>query len=225
MRTKPSYEEEYVPDQAIGTPSQYGLGYTFPALFHEGGDNWVLLTETDVDGYYCGSRLGEGSADGLYSIAYPHPGEFGGIGSANPSIALPGKTPWRTITVGDNLQPIVETSIMYDVVEPRYEASIPYNFGRSTWSWIVWQDHSINYNDQVAYIDLASAMGYEYCLVDGGWMKNIGREGVKKLADYARSKNVDLFLWYNSNGYWNDAPQDPKGCMDNIIAQIGRAHV
>lgn len=39
MRTKPSYEEEYVPDEPVATPSKYGEGYTFPALFHV-GDNW-----------------------------------------------------------------------------------------------------------------------------------------------------------------------------------------
>lgn len=24
-------------------------------------------------------------------------------------------------------------------------------------------------------------------------------------------------MWYNSNGYWNDAPQGPRGKMSNII--------
>lgn len=33
-RTKPSYEEEYIADEPIGTPSKYGAGYTFPGLFH-----------------------------------------------------------------------------------------------------------------------------------------------------------------------------------------------
>jgi hypothetical protein len=26
-------------------------------------------------------------------------------------------------------------------------------------------------------------------------------------------------VWYNSNGYWNDAPQGPRGIMNNIIAR------
>ncbi len=34
-----------------------------------------------------------------------------------------------------------------------------------------------------------------------------------------KSKGVDLFLWYNSNGYWNDAPQGPRGIMDNVVAR------
>jgi hypothetical protein len=219
MRTKPSYEEEYQLDAPLGKPSREGLGFTFPCLFHEGAKGWVLVSETGVDGYFCGSHLSDGTADGLYTIAYPDASEFGGIGDAQPSIALPGQTPWRTLTIADNLKPIVETTVQFDVVKPRYAASQDYRFGRSTWSWILWQDASINYDDQVRYIDLSAAMGYEYCLVDGGWMKNIGREGIARLAEYAKSKGVSLFLWYNSNGYWNDAPQDPKGCMDNIVAR------
>jgi len=30
---------------------------------------------------------------------------------------------------------------------------------------------------------------------------------------------VDVFVWYNSNGYWNDAPQDAKQCMSNSVAR------
>ena len=66
--------------------------------------------------------------------------------------------------------------------------------GRSTWSWILWQDWSINYDDQVKYVDLASAMGYEYVLIDAGWDKNIGYDRMAELVKYARSKGVEVFL-------------------------------
>ena len=218
-RTKPSYEEEYTPDEPIGTPSKEGLGYTFPCLFHVEDSHWVLLSETGVDGAYCGGHLGEGSANGLYTLAFPHPGENNGVGSATASIPLPGGTPWRTITVGDNLKPIVETTIPFDVVTPKYEPSIPYQYGRSTWSWILWQDGSINYDDQVKFIDLAAAMGYEYTLVDNWWDTRIGRGRIEELSAYAQSKGVHLFLWYNSNGHWSDAPQGPKQCMNSATAR------
>ena len=26
-------------------------------------------------------------------------------------------------------------------------------------------------------------------------------------------------LWYSSNGYWNDAPQTPRNCMNTAIAR------
>lgn len=218
MRTKPSYEEEYVPDQALNTPSQYGLGYTFPGLFHVGDNGWALVSETGVSSAYCGSKLSEGK-DGLYTVSFPEEGENNGIGSACPSISLPGETPWRTITVGRDLKPIVETTIPFDVVEPLYEPSKNYTFGRATWSWLLWQDGSINYDDQKKYVDLSSALGYEFVLVDNWWDTRIGKQKIEELAAYARTRNVDLCLWYNSNGYWSDAPQGPKNRMNTSVAR------
>ena len=215
-RTKPSYEEEYKADAPISTTSQYGEGYTFPCLFHI-GDSWALISETGVRSEYCASHISDATEDGLYTIAFPNEGELNGLGSSTPGLALPGETPWRTITVGDNLKPIVETTVPFDVVEPLYEPSQEYKFGRSTWSWIVWQDPSINYEDQIKFIDLASQMGYEFTLIDGGWETNIGRERMEELFGYAKSKNVGVFVWYNSNGYWNDAPQCAKQCMSNSV--------
>ena len=217
-RTKPSYEEEYKADAPMTARSQYGEGYTFPCLFHA-PNGWVLLSETGVDSHYCGSHL----SDYPYTIAFPMAGENNGFGSANAAIALPGTTPWRTITVGESLKPIVETTIPYDVVEPLYpltsHLSPLTSYGRYTWSWLIWQDNSINYDDQVKFIDLASAMGYEFCLVDNWWDQNIGRDRMAELSKYAQSKGVSLMLWYNSNGAENDAPQTPRNCLDNSIAR------
>ena len=238
-RTKPSYEEEYKADAPMTDRSKYGQGYTFPCLFHlpsvaaqsqpASQEGWVLISETGVDSHYCGSHLsdykttkapsGIEGAMGAYTIAYPQPGENNGFGSTSAQIALPGKTPWRTITVGSSLKPIVETNIAYDVVEPLYEPSQEYKGGRYTWSWLIWQDNSINYDDQVKFIDLAAAMGYELCLVDNWWDQNIGRERMAELSKYAQSKGVSLMLWYNSNGAWNDAPQTPRNCMDTPAAR------
>jgi hypothetical protein len=219
MKTKPSYEEEYTPDQALGIPSKYGVGYTFPALFHVGDNGWVLLSETGVNGAYCGSKLTEGTKDGLYKIAFPENGENNGMGRANPTIALPGSTPWRTLTVGNSLKPIVETTIAFDVVEPQYKASKAYTFGRSTWSWLLWQDGSINFDDQKKFVDLSAAMGYEFVLVDNWWDTRIGPEKIEQLVAYGRDKGVGICLWYNSNGFWNDAPQGPKNRMNTAVAR------
>jgi len=121
--------------------------------------------------------------------------------------------------VGSDLRPIVETTVSYDVVEPLYEASQRYVPGRYTWSWLVWQDASINYDDQKAFVDLAAAMGYEYCLVDGCWDTNIGRDRIAELSRYAQGKGVSLLLWYNSNGYENDAPQTPRQAMHTSVVR------
>ena len=159
------------------------------------------------------------SGNGLFTIAFPMEEENNGNGTVAPGFALPGATPWRTITVGDNLSPIVETTIPWDVVEPLYESEHDYKMGRGTWSWILWQDDSINYEDQVKFIDLAASMGYEYVLIDNWWDTNIGKEKMEQLVKYAQSKNVDVFLWFSSSGYWNDIVQGPINQMDNLIAR------
>ena len=216
-RTKPSYEEEYTADAPLTAKSKYNVGYTFPCLFKIGTDGWVLVSETGVTSKYCGSRLSDYEIGKGYTIAFPQKGENNGIGSEYVGMALPGSTAWRTITVGSTLKPIVETTIPFDVVDPLYIPSISYQPGRYTWSWLIWQDNSVNYADQVQFIDLAAEMGYEYCLVDGLWDKQIGWGKVKELAHYASKKDVKLLLWYNSNGWQNDAPQGPRNIMNNSI--------
>ena len=218
-RTKPSYEEEYAADAPLTQRSQFGHGFTFPCLFRIGDDGWALVSETGVDSRYCASRLSDATADGLFSLAFPMPEENNGNGTVAPGFALPGATPWRTITVGDNLKPIVETTVPWDVVTPRFSTEHTYKYGKGTWSWIVWQDASINYDDQVRYIDLAAAMDFQYVLIDNWWDTNIGHERMEQLVDYAHAKNVDVFLWYSSSGYWNDIVQGPTNRMDNPIVR------
>ena len=214
-RTSPSYETPYTLDEPVGR-NGWGEGYTFPCLFHVADSGWVLLSETGVDGDYCASRL---LCDGgsLYRIGFPQQGECNGSGSVEPQVPMPGLTPWRTITVGADLKNIVETTVPFDLVQPKYQASREYVYGRGTWSWIIGMDPSCNYDEQRRYIDFAADMGYESVLIDAFWDREIGYERIAQLARYAQSKGVGLFLWYNSNGSWNDAPQTPIGRMHRPI--------
>lgn len=216
-RTSPSYETSYTADDAAGK-NGWGEGYTFPCLFRNGDNGWVLVSETGVNGGYCASRL-LGHKGGTYTIGFPQEGEANGNGTASPGIALPGETPWRTITVGKTLAPIVETTVPFDVVKPLYQAKGEYTYGRGSWSWIIGMDGSTNYKEQLRYIDFSAAMGYQSVLVDALWDKQIGRDKMEELAKYGKDKGVALYLWYNSNGYWNDAPQTPRGIMNNAIAR------
>lgn len=216
-RTSPSYETSYTADDVAGK-NGWGEGYTFPCLFRNGDNGWTLVSETGVNGGYCASRL-LGHKEGVYTIGFPQEGEANGNGTVSPGIALPGETPWRTITVGKTLAPIVETTVSFDVVKPLYPAKGEYTYGRGSWSWIIGMDGSTNHKEQLRYIDFSAAMGYQSVLVDALWDKQIGRDKIEELAKYGKNKGVALYLWYNSNGYWNDAPQTPRGIMDNAIAR------
>ena len=212
-RTAPSYETSYTYDAPMGQ-NGVGEGYTFPCLFKVNSIGWVLISETGVDSNYCGSRL-IGKDKGLYTIGFPMEGENNGNGTTAPGIPLVGETPWRTITIGETLAPIVETTIPFDLVKPRYEASQTYKYTKGSWSWIMKMDSNTTFPVQKQYIDFSASMGYETILVDALWDTQIGKDKIGELAAYGAQKGVGLYLWYNSNGYWNDAPQGPRGMMDN----------
>lgn len=215
-RSAPSYESGYNTDFPM-RDNKAEDGYVFPGLFKIGDQGWVLISETGVRSHYTASHLSKYNAGNLFKIEYPNIEQNNGFGNSGAQIGLPGETPWRTITLGKTLKPIVETTIPFDVVEPLYEPSQEYTYGKGTWSWIVWQDASMNYNDQMQYIDLAATLGFKFILIDAWWDKNIGYDRMKELVGYARSKGVDVILWYNSNGPYNDAPQTPLNKMNTAI--------
>ncbi|MET0946048.1 MAG: glycoside hydrolase family 97 catalytic domain-containing protein [Flavobacterium sp.] len=216
-RSAPSYETSYTLDAAMGQNGM-GEGYTFPCLFKVKNNGWVLISETGVDSGYCGSRL-IGHQKGLYTIGFPMAGENNANGTTAPGLSLIGETPWRTITVGETLAPIVETTVPFDLVKPKYEASQTYKYTKGSWSWIMKMDPNTTFSVQKEYIDFSAAMGYETILIDALWDTQIGKDKIAELAEYGAGKGVGLYLWYNSNGYWNDAPQSPRGIMDNSISR------
>ena len=223
-RSKPSYEEEYHYDAPMTERSQFGKGYTFPCLFKVSDNSlsspfWVLVSETGTDSRYCGCRLSDSKNDNLYTVEFAMPEENNGNGTIEPAFALPGVTPWRTITVGSSLKPIAETTAPWNTVSPRIKGSKRFNYGKSTWSWIVWQDNSMNWDDQITFINLAQQLGYPYILIDAGWDQAIGYEKMEEMVKIAQSKGVDVFLWWSSSGYWNDIVQSPINKMDNAIVR------
>ena len=225
-RTSPSYETSYTLDDAMGK-NGWGEGYSFPCLFRvqhvavpqqQTKQGWLLISETGTDGNYVACRLlNEGGAN--YKIGFPQASELNGHGSTSAAVALPFETPWRTITLGTTLANIVESTVANDLVQPKYQASKDYTYGKGSWSWIIGMDSSCNFDEQKRYIDFSAAMGWRSVLVDALWDKQIGYEKMEELSRYARSKGVGLFLWYNSNGAWNDAPQSPKNKMDKSPAR------
>lgn len=211
-RTAPSYETHYDADAPMGR-NGWGQGYTFPCLFRTQSDKWLLISETGVDGNYCASKL-ENKGGAIYQISFPSMTENNGYGSNTVQAALPSYTPWRTITVADNLKPIVETTVTWDVLHNLQPQQPTEKYGRGAWSWIIAGDGSCNYDTQKKYIDFAAEMGWESLLIDAFWDAQIGRDRIAELAQYGKGKGVNLYLWYNSNGVWNDAPQSPLNCMD-----------
>ena len=206
----PSYEEYYKIDIPVGTVSPNQAGWVMPALFHS-GNNWISITETAVDTNYCGSRLSQFSPDGEYSIQFPEPQECRDGEPVLPESVLPWYTPWRIIAIADNLAGLVESTLETDLAAPaKYDVSSWLKPGIASWSWVILKDDSTIYDVQKRYIDFAAKMNWNYCLIDALWDTQIGYEKIKQLADYAKTKNIKILLWYNSAGDWNTAPQTPR---------------
>ena len=216
MRTAPSYETYYTGDLPMSESRKAENGFVLPALFKIGDKGWLQISETGVGSNYSAMHLGY-NGDGSYQLIFPDEKEFNGNGTSQPGLYLPGYTPWRTITLGKNLAPLAETTIQFDLVEPLYAPSKEFQYGKGTWSWIIYDDGATIMPVQKDYVDFSHELGYQTVLVDGRWDTQIGRDSIAALAKDAAEKDVALFLWYNSNGYWNDAPQTPRGIMDNTI--------
>jgi alpha-glucosidase len=216
--TNPSYEAHYQMDIAAGTPSPGKNGWVYPALFKY-NDVWMLITEAGLGRTYCGTALQQDSPDSEYKINFPQTPEVFTGKALNPESTLPWKTPWRIIVVG-SLATIAESTLGTDLALPAVKMDESFiKPGKSSWSWILKKDDSTVVKVQKKYIDFASEMKWQYCLLDATWDKLIGYDSVKLLADYARTKNVGLLLWYNSAGDWNTVKYTPK---DKLLTHESR---
>lgn len=211
--TQPSYEEFYNMNIPVGTSSPNQAGWVMPALFNF-EKYWISITEAAVDTNYCGTRLSQFSPDGEYSVQFPQPQEGRPGEPVLPESTLPWSTPWRIIVIDDNLAGIVESTLGTDLATPqKYDVSSWLEPGTASWSWVILKDDSTVFGCQKRYIDFAAAMNWRYCLIDAFWDKQIGYEKIKELADYAKTKNVKILLWYNSAGDWNTTTLSPRDKM------------
>lgn len=209
----PSYEEHYWSDTLLSGIAANDSGWVFPALITT-GKHWVNITETWPDRNYCGSHLNIGDSPGELIIAFPEPEEGFPGGAVYPESALPWTTPWRVITIGDNPGVIVESTLGTDLARPSALGETGYvKPGRVAWSWALEKDPSVNFERQVQFIDYASRMQWEYCLIDVNWNYTIGWEKLGELSKYAASNNVGLIVWYSSSGSWNTIPFEPRDML------------
>lgn len=212
----PAYETAYVNGIASGTSSPNEAGWCFPSLFRK-DSVWMLVTEANINGSFYGSHLHQHAPEGKYTLALPDKSEALNHYAVAPESSLPWATPWRLIIIGKSLGTIVESTLVTSLSEPNQIGNVSWvKPGRSSWSW--WSDHSSprDYNKLVPFIDMAASMGWEYSLVDANWNTMVNGD-IEKLIDYAKSKNVGLFLWYNSGGNHTEITEQPRDIMSDPV--------
>lgn len=210
----PSYEARYEVGVPITQSSSGHKGWCYPALIQSSVKDqtyWTLITETGVRGNYCGTHLAEGDSIGNLHIAYPEKMTAHGWEPDYPVFA--NATPWRILVVSRELADIVQNTWTTDLVNAEMDSIPEYKAGRATWSWLTMGDDGTTLENQKQFVDLADSLHFEYCLVDAGWDTRLGYDGLQELADYARQRNVRLWVWYNANP--NDSlHRTPSGCLD-----------
>ncbi|GAA3463185.1 hypothetical protein GCM10018963_51980 [Saccharothrix longispora] len=190
------YEANRVHTTAGGAPPG---DYGHPSLFRVGGD-YALLTESDVDGRYPGSRLRHVGA-GRYEVVL-----------ADGSSASEGelRTPWRTAIVGD-LATVSRSTLVDDLAPPSRLADTSWvRPGKVAWSWLSEHSSPGDPERQRRYVDFAAAHGWEYVLVDEGWQES----WVPDLVRYARAKGVEVLLWFR----WSDL--DTAAERDSVLPRM-----
>jgi alpha-glucosidase len=173
----PQYENKRFRTTASGASvAEYGN----PSLFQSGQD-YVLLTESNVDGRYAGSSLRH-AGGGLYQVQLKDTRVVGAQ-----------KTAWRTAIVGD-LATVTESTLVDDLADPAKITDTSWiRPGKVAWSWLSEHSSPSDFNRQKAYVDFAARNGWPYVLVDEGWSD----QWVPELARYARAKGVDIILWFH----------------------------
>lgn len=210
--SNPSFEEYYLHCGITDIPN-HEPGWTLPVLLLF-GKYWISLTETAPDRNYCGCRLMHDSLSSKLKIGFPQKAEVIHGGALKPEAMLPWFSPWRIMTISDNLGTLVESTLGTDLAKPSVLPDLSFiKPGRSSWSWVLLKDYSTIFSVQKRFIDYASEMGWEYCLVDADWDRKIGYEKLGELCAYAKSKNVGITAWYNSAGDWNTTPYTPRDKM------------
>ncbi|WP_158846006.1 glycoside hydrolase family 97 catalytic domain-containing protein [Saccharothrix deserti] len=193
------YEANRVRTTADGTADG---DFGHPSLFQV-GDDYALLTESDVDGRYPGSRLrhAAGSTDYRVVLADERITSADGL-----------RTPWRTAIVGD-LATVSQSTLVDDLASPaRFTDTSWVRPGKVAWSWLSEHSSPGNFERQKQYVDFAARNGWQYVLVDEGWQD----AWVPELIRYARAKGVEVLLWFR----WSDL--DTPAERDSVLPEVAR---
>lgn len=234
--TNPSYEEHYQIEVPVGTEAKLGQGWVFPALFKSGeseaNDQWIVISETAMDGSWHGSHLQFGATAGQYTVAPPQQAEVFISASGEQGALLANAneiliSPWRIIALG-SLAQVMESTLGTDLAAPSIAMEKDFiKPGHSSWSWAILKDDFTTFDVQKKFIDYAADMHWDYTLIDADWDKKIGYEKLQELVDYAAQKNIGILVWYNSSGDWNTSPYSPKSQLithEQREAEFSRLH-
>src|SRR3984957_550453 len=118
-------------------------------------------------------------------------------------------TPWRVTMLCRDLGCLINSTLTENLNPPPDAHLFPgtnyIHEGRFVWRYMSRETGTPF--QEAEFVDFAAQLGYEYTLVDDGWKSwETPWPSMKELVRYARSKNVGVFAWKDSNEI-----SDPSG--------------
>ena len=186
-RLQAAYESTYQTTSLgnLGTNS-----YGFPMTAKIGG-LYVTLTEAALKDY--GDLAVRRSADGaLQGYLYADSDGW----TTDDAVVQP----WRVTIVARDLTALVNSTLVQNLnppVDPSMANADWIRPGRSTWQWMAVGAPRLD--DQQQWVDWTKALGYEYYLVDDGWLAWTNSwASLASVCSYAKTNGVKVWLWTNS---------------------------
>lgn len=210
------FEYNYTERPYRGLPSDSLV--ILPALL-DYGDCKVLLAESDVYGYP-GMYLKK-SGDMLQGEFAGYPATEKEIENGNKRYVDTRETylirdagrrtfPWRIVATFDDEKDILASELVY-LLASEPDKGTDYSWvrpGKVLWDWWNCRDIygvdfrvGINTDTYLYMVDYAARNGMEYLLIDEGWsapfdLLTLSEDvDMKRICDYARSRNVGILLW------------------------------
>jgi alpha-glucosidase len=117
--------------------------------------------------------------------------------------------PWRVVIISETDKQLLNNDMIYKLASPSRVSDVSWiKPGKVAWDW--WNDWNISGVDFRAgintqtykyYVDFAAQYKIENILLDEGWatsddiMKVVPEINLQEIIDYAKSKNVGVWLW------------------------------
>ena len=126
-------------------------------------------------------------------------------------------TPWRTVTIAERPEALIESSMILNLNEPNKLKDTSWiKPGVTMWDWRAHGAHAddgfeygINTESYIRFIDFAAEAGIEYLMIDAEWYgperdkasdpkTPIAEVDIEKICAYAKEKGVGMWLYINT---------------------------
>lgn len=192
-----------------------------PLLVELDRRHYAAITEANIDnypGFYIGSTSTDTNAIGkidLVTKLSPLPGE--GESGVKARFANNLFTPWRVVMLADVPGKLIESELIQNLNPPCALKNTAWiKPGMSAWDNWWSNDVKVDMPTIKKYIDLASAQGWPYMVIDWQWYgpfnkpeaditKPAPQINMQEIIAYAKSRKVKCWLWlYSSDANRND---------------------